>query len=191
MRIGGERLNRRDSRVVAFFEKALTRSEFVQLYESHCDSVHAFALNLTRDGDRAREILQEVFLRAARRPELGMPMGEARSWLFRLAHNLVIDGHRRAGTQARAMERVAKEPMSLFAPQADPDKEAFREAVAAAMATLPEEQRAVVHLKLWEDFSFSEIGEALGLSPNTAASRYRYALDKLQAQLRSLYEEIR
>jgi RNA polymerase sigma-70 factor, ECF subfamily len=169
----------------------VTRPEFVQLYESHCGSVYAFALNLTRDGDLAREILQEVFLRAARRPELGMPMGEARSWLFRMAHNLVIDGHRRAGAQARAMERAAKEPMSFFAPHADPDKQAFRDAVAAAMATLPEEQRAVVHLKLWEFLSFSEIGEALGLSPNTAASRYRYALDKLQTQLRSLYEEIR
>jgi DNA-directed RNA polymerase specialized sigma24 family protein len=75
---------------------------------------------------------------------------------------------------------VAEEPVSLFVPHVDPDEQAFRDAVAAAMVTLPEEQRAVVHLKLWENLSFSEIGHALDLSPNTVASRYRYALDKLE-----------
>jgi RNA polymerase sigma-70 factor (ECF subfamily) len=169
----------------------VTRPEFAQLYSAYSGSVFGFALNLTRDNETAREILQEVFLRVARRPELGMPFGEAKSWLFRLAHNLVIDFHRRAGTRARTLERVCEEPVSPFVPNPDPDEQAFREAVAAAMGTLPEEQRAVVHLKLWENLSFSEIGRALDLSPNTAASRYRYALDKLQTQLRYLYEEIR
>jgi RNA polymerase sigma-70 factor (ECF subfamily) len=168
----------------------VTRPEFAQLYSAYSGSVFGFALNLTRDNEAAREILQEVFLRAARRPELGMPFEEAKSWLFRLTHNLVIDLHRRAGTRARTLERLSKEPGSPFVPHVDPDKQAFRDAVAAAMAALPEEQRAVVHLKLWEELSFSEIGWVLDLSPNTAASRYRYALDKLQSQLRSLYEEI-
>jgi RNA polymerase sigma-70 factor, ECF subfamily len=169
----------------------VTRPEFDHLYSAYSGSVFGFALNLTRDNEGAREILQEVFLRVARRPELGMPFAEAKSWLFRLTHNLVIDFHRRAGTRARTLERAAEEPVSPFVPSPDPDEQAFREAVAAAMATLPEEQRAVAHLKLWENLSFSEIGQALDLSPNTAASRYRYALDKLQTRLRYLYEEIR
>jgi RNA polymerase sigma-70 factor (ECF subfamily) len=169
----------------------VTRPELVQLYEAHAGSVFGFALNLTRDNEAAREILQEVFLRVARRPELGMPMHEAKSWLFRLTHNLVIDLHRRAGTRARTLQRVAQDATSPFVPHTDPDVQAFRDAVASAMASLPEEQRAVVHLKLWENLSFSEIAQALDLSPNTAASRYRYALDKLQNQLRYLYEEIR
>ena len=169
----------------------MTRPEFDQLYSAYAGSVFGFALNLTRDNEAAREILQEVFLRAARKPELGMPFEEARSWLFRLTHNLVIDLHRRAGTRARTIERIAVEPASPFAPHVEPDEQAFRDAVAEAMAALPEEQRAVVHLKLWENLSFSEIGQALDLSPNTAASRYRYGLDKLQTQLRYLYEEIR
>jgi RNA polymerase sigma-70 factor, ECF subfamily len=168
----------------------VTRPEFAQLYSAYSGSVFGFALNLTRDNEAAREILQEVFLRVVRRPELGMPFEEAKSWLFRLTHNLVIDLHRRAGTRARTLERLSKEPASPFVPHVDPDEQALRDAVAAAMAALPEEQRAVVHLKLWEDLSFSEIGRVLDLSPNTAASRYRYALDKLQSQLRSLYEEI-
>jgi RNA polymerase sigma-70 factor (ECF subfamily) len=169
----------------------VTRAEFDQIYSAYAGSVFGFALNLTRDTEAAREVLQEVFLRAIRRPELGMRFQEAKSWLFRLTHNLVIDLHRRAGTRARILERVAEESASPFASSPDPDEQSFREAVAAAMAELPEEQRAVVHLKLWENLSFSEIGQALDLSPNTAASRYRYALDKLQTHLRYLYEEIR
>jgi len=49
----------------------------------------------------------------------------------------------------------------------------------------------VVHLKLWEDLTFEQIGVVLEISPNTAASRYRYGLDKLRAALRPLYEEIK
>ncbi|HEY0548818.1 MAG TPA: sigma factor-like helix-turn-helix DNA-binding protein, partial [Verrucomicrobiae bacterium] len=57
--------------------------------------------------------------------------------------------------------------------------------------TLPTEQRAVAHLKLWEGLTFEVIAETLGISPNTAASRYRYAIDKLRERLRPLYDEIK
>jgi len=59
------------------------------------------------------------------------------------------------------------------------------------LGELPAEQRAVVHLKLWEEFTFETIATALDISPNTAASRYRYGLDKLRDRLRPLYEEIK
>lgn len=161
-----------------------------QIYDAHAGSVFAFALNLTRDRESARDVLQEVFLRVARHGGLDLDSDETRSWLFRAAHNLVIDRSRRDGTRAKTVERISQEPASLFTPQTNPDEQAFRAAVAKAMLTLPEEQRAIVHLKLWEDLSFSQIAAVLGISPNTAASRYRYATDKLQVQLRSLYEEI-
>ena len=48
-----------------------------------------------------------------------------------------------------------------------------------------------MHLKLWEHMTFAEIATALGIPANTAASRYRYGIDKLQAHLRPLYEELR
>lgn len=49
----------------------------------------------------------------------------------------------------------------------------------------------MVHLKLWEGLTFEQIAASLDLPPNTAASRYRYALDKLRDHLRPLYEEIK
>ena len=63
--------------------------------------------------------------------------------------------------------------------------------MAAALAELPPEQRAVAHLKLWTGLTFEQIAAALEIPPNTAASRYRYALDKLRARLRPLYEEMK
>ena len=48
-----------------------------------------------------------------------------------------------------------------------------------------------MHLKLWEGLTFEEIAAALDISPNTAASRYRYGLDKLRDRLRPLYEEMK
>jgi len=46
-------------------------------------------------------------------------------------------------------------------------------------------------LKLWGEMTFEEIAAALDIPPNTAASRYRYALDKLRGRLRPLYEEMK
>jgi len=63
--------------------------------------------------------------------------------------------------------------------------------LSVALGELPAEQRSVVHLKLWEGLTFEQIAEVLDVPPNTAASRYRYGLDKLRGRLRPLYEEIK
>jgi RNA polymerase sigma-70 factor (ECF subfamily) len=56
---------------------------------------------------------------------------------------------------------------------------------------LPAEQREVVHLKLWEGLTFDQIAQLLDIPANTAASRYRYGLDKLRECLRPLYDEVK
>ena len=60
-----------------------------------------------------------------------------------------------------------------------------------ALDELPAEQRIVLQLKLWEGLTFEQIADALDIPANTAASRYRYGLDKLRERLRPLYEEIK
>src|ERR1051325_9500967 len=52
-----------------------------------------------------------------------------------------------------------------------------------SLAALPEDQREVIVLHVWGELTFSQISELLGLSLNTAASRYRYALAKLKASM--------
>jgi RNA polymerase sigma-70 factor (ECF subfamily) len=162
-----------------------------QLYDAHAGALFGFVLNLTRDEAETRDVLQELFLKVARHPEQFEAIRDPRAWLLRLAHHLAIDRSRRCRAGERALERVAAEPMQVFAASSDPDETAFRSALAGALLELPAEQRAVVHLKLWEDLTFAEIAETLDIPPNTAASRYRYGIDKLQALLRPLYEELR
>jgi RNA polymerase sigma-70 factor (ECF subfamily) len=130
-------------------------------------------------------------VKLAREPELLDGVREKRAFLIRLAHNAAIDLIRRRGTRERTKENFAAEAISIFAPANDPDENVFRDELSVALGELPEEQRAVVHLKLWEGLTFEEIADALDISPNTAASRYRYALDKLRGRLRPLYEEIK
>jgi len=162
-----------------------------RLYDEHAQSLFAFLLNLTRHESDTRDLLQEIFVKLARDEQLLNGVRDERAFLIRLAHNAAIDWIRRRGSRERARENFAAENASIFAPATEPDEQIFRAELAAALAELPEEQRAVMHLKLWEGLTFEEIADALEIPPNTAASRCRYGLDKLRARLRPLYEEIK
>ena len=161
-----------------------------RLYDDHAQALFAFLLNLTRNEMDAKDLLQDLFAKLAKQPALLDGARDERAFLVRLVHNLAIDLMRRRRTRQKNYERLAGERASLFAPTADPDERAFRAALMEALGELPLEQRAVVHLKLWEGLTFEAIAEALDLSPNTAASRYRYGLDKLRERLRPLYDEL-
>ena len=162
-----------------------------RIYDAHAPALFAFLLNLTRNEADTRDILQELFIKIARQPELLDGLREERAFLIRLARNAAIDLIRRSGSRERTKENFAAETLSPFAPASDPDEAVFRKQLSRALGELPEDQRAVVHLKLWSDLTFEEIAEALEIPANTAASRYRYGLDKLRSQLRPLYEEMK
>lgn len=161
------------------------------LYDGHASAIFAFLLNVTRNEADTRDLMQELFIKLARQPELLHHVRDERAFLLRLSHNAAIDAMRRRGTRERNHEQLAGDSAGAFVASSDPDEQAFREALTDALGELPPEQRAVVHLKLWEGLTFNAIAEALDLPPNTAASRYRYGLDKLRERLRPLYEEIK
>jgi len=165
--------------------------ELGRLYDEHAQSLYAFLLNFTRDESDTRDLLQEIFIKLARHSELLEGARDERAFLIRLAHNAAIDLIRRRGTRERTSEKFATESIAPFMPASNPDEQAFRAGLAEALAELPPDQRAVVHLKLWEGLTFEQIAVALNIPPNTAASRYRYGLDKLRDRLRPLYEEIK
>ena len=165
--------------------------ELGRLYDEHAQSLYAFLLNFTRDESDTRDLLQEIFVKLARHPELLDGVQDERAFFIRLARNAAIDLIRRRGTRERTRENFAAETMAPFMPASNPDEQAFRIGLAEALAELPPDQRAVVHLKLWEGLTFEQIAVALNIPPNTAASRYRYGLDKLRDRLRPLYEEIK
>jgi RNA polymerase sigma-70 factor (ECF subfamily) len=162
-----------------------------RLYDDHARALFAYLLNLCRCEADTKDLLQELFVKLARRPDLLDGVRDERAFLLRLAHNLAVDAVRRRGTRDRTRDGLAAEVASPFAVAADPDEQAFRDALAAALGELPPEQRAVMHLKLWEGLTFEAIADSLDIPLNTAASRYRYGLDKLRQRLRPFYDEIK
>ena len=132
-----------------------------------------------------------MFCKIAQRGNLLTDVRNERSFLFRLAHNQAIDLIRHRVSHERRNAALAETLDSPFAPSSDPDEQAFRETLSVAMAELPPEQRAVVHLKLWEHMTFDAIATTLDIPQSTAGSRYRYGIDKLRTLLRPVYEELK
>ncbi len=162
-----------------------------RLYDDHAQALFAFLLSLTRDETDTRDVLQEIFVKLARQPDLLRSARDERAFLIRLAHNATIDLIRRRGTRSKHHDQFGAEAIELFARTSDPDEQSFRAALTETLSELPPDQRSVVHLKLWEGLTFEQIAIALDIPLNTAASRYRYGLDKLRARLRPLYDEIK
>jgi len=158
------------------------------VYDEHASSLFRFILSLTRCAISTEDIIQELFCRLAANPTRLDKVSNLRSYLFRSAHRIVIDSAKKR-SRLDAREAVAHHT-SPFAGTDDPDAKIFHRSVHDALTNLPTEQRSVVYLKVWEEFTFQEIAGALDISPNTAASRYRYGIAKLREALQFIYDEI-
>lgn len=165
-------------------------SDLGRIYDEHAQALFSFLLEFTGSEADTRDLLQEVFVRLARRERLLEDVQSERAFLIRLAHNLAVDWIRRGSTRQRNYEQFGMEWAASSGVTVNPDEATFQAALEQALQTLPAEQRTVVHLKVWGGMTFEEIASALDISPNTAASRYRYGIDKLRERLRPLYDEI-
>jgi RNA polymerase sigma-70 factor (ECF subfamily) len=127
----------------------------------------------------AEDVVQEAFIRFWRsRRRVADPV----AFLFACVRNCALDWQRERGRQSRREAAAARpEVEPLFADSLE--QEERRGAIDAALRRLPENQREVLIMKIWGGLTFPQIAEALHVSANTAASRYRYALDKLRQQL--------
>lgn len=126
----------------------------------------------------AEDVVQEAFIRFWRaRPRVADPV----AFLFACVRNCALDWQRERSRQVRREESVARsEREPLFAGPLEQDER--RAVIEAGLRRLPEQQREVLAMKIWGGLSFPQIAEALEISANTAASRYRYALAKLREQ---------
>ena len=139
-----------------------------------------FARQWTRSPADAEDIVQEAFVKFWRREH----NIENRALLYATVRSIALDFIRRDTRRARREADAALESDPISAPQFDFADESQR-ALAAALDLLPAEQREVLVMKIWSELTFADIATALGISQNTAASRYRYALAALKKNLPS------
>jgi RNA polymerase sigma-70 factor, ECF subfamily len=161
-----------------------------EVYRDHAPALFRFLIRLTGNEADTRDVLQEIFIRLAQSPRCLDGVAVPRSYLFRMAHRLVIDRYRRDQTRQEYDDRAYQERETFVRPESlAGDAVWVQNRLAASLEMLPPEQKAVVLLKVWEEMTFAEIARVLDISANTAASRYRYALDKLRENLRSLHRD--
>ncbi len=160
------------------------------LYDEEGEGLYRYALALAGREDVAKDLLQDVFIKVAQGGLSLAGVRDVRAYLFRVARNLFIDRRRREQSGRDRDDRWGRE-FGLEAKRADPDQQELVKWLEDGLAELPEDQRSVVVLHLWDEMSFAEIGHICGVSANTASSRYRYGIDKMRRRLRPLYEEIK
>ena len=134
-----------------------------------------FARQFVRSVADAEDIVQDAFVRFWKKEH----SIENRALLFATVRSVALDLLRRDARRARREANAALEVEQSTQPQFDFDDDSQRE-LAAAVDRLPVEQREVLVMKIWNELTFAEIGDALAISQNTAASRYRYALAALK-----------
>jgi len=133
--------------------------------------------------DEAEDVVQEVFLSLVRSRRRLRCVENIRSYVFTALRRTVA---RRLSQRGRPESRVELDEIAAAGDSAVTVGEAGEigdDRVDRALHRLPSEQREVVLLKIDGELTFAEIGHTLGIPPNTAASRYRYALEKLRAAL--------
>ena len=152
-------------------------------FERHGAKMLLCARQWTRTLADAEDVVQEAFVRFWRhqRPLGGEPLALLLTSVRRAAFDLARRDSRRASREKDSLGDDAAE--SLFeSPSVDEDRV---HAIEAAIRRLPAEQREILVLKIWGELTFEQIGAQLDLSPNTAASRYRYAIVALRKELTS------
>lgn len=165
----------------------LTAGDLERIHDEHVAAMFAHGMSLLRDEAAVRDVLQDVFLKLAAGRVTPDGMDSERAYLQGMVRHAAIDRLRRLKVRRDHAETATPE---MFEACPDPDRDAFRRQLEAALEMLPAEQREVVVLKLWQEHTFEEISRICGIPPNTAASRYRYGLDKLRTLLRPVYEEL-
>lgn len=145
-----------------------------RLYDAHGAAVYRYALMLLADHAGAEDAVQQVFAAILRGS--GRIDNEAH-YLRRSVRNECYSALRRR-RDAPTLERPLLEPVT---PEGVGTEE--RMALERAIVRLPVDQREVIHLHVFEGLTFQEIAIALNESINTVASRYRYAIARLRAEL--------
>ncbi len=150
------------------------------IYDAYSAVVYHLLLARVADREHAEELLVDVFMALVGRGRGVAQIRDLRAYLLQVARNQAAQAHRKRhhNSPDTAIAAVPDEPVTEAL-----DSIVVRE----ALAELPAEQAEMIVLRIWHELTFAEIGQTLDISPNTAASRYRYGLEKLRTILGESY----
>jgi RNA polymerase sigma-70 factor (ECF subfamily) len=147
---------------------------FEKFYEAKASGLVLYGRALGLGHGEAEDVLHETFLAVMRLAEFPL---EAENYMVRTFRNRALN-HKRT-----MWRRLTRELESHRWFEKSPEQDPAIETALQALSELPLEQREVIVLKIWNRFTFEEIGGLLEISPNTAAGRYRYGLQKIKSKI--------
>jgi RNA polymerase sigma-70 factor (ECF subfamily) len=179
-----------DHELVELYEQGIDEA-FDLLLARNQEHVFAYIMRLTQNAERANDIFQETFMKAVVciRNHQYKCTGKFSAWLMRIAHNLVIDlkrgGRFIAEYDVEDLSDVLynNQNISQESCEAEMLRHADHQMLAKLIALLPMAQQEIVHLRFYEELSFKEIAQILGISINTALGRMRYATINLRKMI--------
>ena len=153
----------------------------------HKQKIYSFIYSKVYDRDITEDVFQDTFIKVIRTLKRGKYNEEGKflPWVMRIAHNLVIDHFRR---NKRMPKFDNSGEFSIFSVLSDSSlnaektliKDQVESDVRRIIEELPEDQKQVLMMRMYQDMSFKEISERTGVSINTALGRMRYALINLR-----------
>ncbi len=142
-----------------------------------------YALSLTRNRSDAEDLVHDALVSAIEKERQFRPGRDARAWLFSILHNAFVDRRRRQAVRA-AFEAGHAAEIDIALP-ATQEASLRLQDVRRAFLTLPEDQRAALHLVAIEGLPYEDAASALGIPVGTLVSR----VSRARAQLRAMDED--
>ena len=161
--------------------KAGKKSSVVHLYDEYSRVLYGYVRSLGARHPQAEDVLHDVFLQLIRKPPAVSSLKELRSYLFGCARSRFFNWRRRFFTR-KEMQSDNHSP-DIFEIKGHATSVEDAKIIEEALLKLPLAQREVVIMKIHGGLTFEEIAEVTEVSINTAASRYRYAVEKLRELL--------
>jgi RNA polymerase sigma-70 factor, ECF subfamily len=154
-----------------------------RLYDSFGPPLFRYALMILGRRDAAEDVIQQVFAALLDRGtrHISSPGTYLRAAVRNACYSR-LRGSRVRGTNTSPGEGILEALPGAREPITAED----RLTLDAGIRALPPQQREVIHLHVFEGLTFAEVALATGEPPNTVASRYRYALEKLRASFQGL-----
>ena len=166
---------------------------FDELLSRNQKAIYSYILFFVHDPEIANDIFQETFVKVISKLQEGRytDSGKFSFWVKRIAHNIIVDTYRHQKS-THIVEPTKDNDLSVLSSNDLMDINRENELVNTQVAvdlkkmmeSLSEPQRAVVHLRFYQNLSFKEIAEQTGVSINTSLGRMRYALINMRRMAR-------
>ncbi|HWH16440.1 MAG TPA: RNA polymerase sigma factor [Candidatus Paceibacterota bacterium] len=163
--------------------RRISENEFIRAYDELADDIFRFCAFQVRDRERARELMQDAFMRTWMYLEAGNEIENLKAFLYKTARNLSINEAVRS--KARSLEELQE---NVGYDPADEESSTPQDAAEASillqhLSALSEDAQEVLTLRYMNGLAVKEIGEILGAAPNTISVRIHRALEELRKRM--------